>query len=60
MHVNARENENSFQLGVNDHSKTIIGTFQAPLGCLLATRVFSTLSYSCQDKIWQKESLIRS
>jgi len=29
MLVNDRENENAFELGVNDHSKTIIGCFPA-------------------------------
>jgi len=29
MLVNDKENENSFELGVNDHSKTIIGCLPA-------------------------------
>jgi len=29
MLVNARENENGFELGVNDHSKTIISCLTA-------------------------------
>jgi len=40
--------------------RPLLATFPAYYVVLLAARVSSGLSYSCQKKIWQKENLIRS